>query len=118
LSLLQQFYEAIAVQDHLLQEGLVDVTGAAVLRMGRAMAMLREDRLFDADRAINELRRGPAAGSAGVTLIAIYRDVQPGHPGEAGVIRGASAAHAVAVLHPAAAGSGRHGNPSTRGRCP
>jgi hypothetical protein len=48
------------------------------------MAMLREDHLVDADRAISELRRGPAAReSAGLALVELYRDVKTGHPAEA-----------------------------------
>lgn len=80
---LHRFDEAIAVQNHLLEEGVLDGPGEAMLRIGRAMAMLREDHLFDADRAINELRRGPAAGSGGVALVELYRDVKTGHPADA-----------------------------------
>jgi hypothetical protein len=48
------------------------------------MAMLREDHLFDADRAIAELRRESAGtDSAGVALVEMYRDVKTGHPAEA-----------------------------------
>jgi hypothetical protein len=61
------------------------------------MAMLRDDHLFDADRAISDLRRstrraeesdtngnaGPGFESAGLALIEIYRDVKTGHPAEA-----------------------------------
>ena len=79
-----RFDEAIAVQDHLLENELVDAPTAYGLRLGRAMAMLREDHLFDADRAISELRRdGAGEDSAGLTLIEIYRDVKTGHPAEA-----------------------------------
>jgi tetratricopeptide (TPR) repeat protein len=67
----------------LIDGGLVDSGGAAALRLGRTMAMLQEDHLFDADRAISELRRGPAAGSAALALVEIYRDVKTGHPNEA-----------------------------------
>lgn len=83
LARLQRFEDAIAVQDGLLQEGLLDPPSAATVRVGRAMAMLQEDHLFDADRAISELRRGPAAGSAGLALLELYRDVKTGHPAEA-----------------------------------
>jgi hypothetical protein len=50
------------------------------------MAMLREDHLFDADRAIAELRRmssGAGVDSGGLALVEIYRDVKTGHPDEA-----------------------------------
>lgn len=80
---LHRFDDAIAVQQRLLEEDVVDDAGAAALRIGRAMAMLREDHLFDADRAINELRRGPASASAALALVEIYRDVKTGHPAEA-----------------------------------
>jgi hypothetical protein len=48
------------------------------------MAMLREDHLFDADRAIAELRRLEGdQETAGLALVEIYRDVKTGHPDEA-----------------------------------
>ena len=83
LSRYHRFEDAIAVQSQLLQEGLLDEPSAAGLRVARAMAMLREDHLFDADRAISELRRSPAAASGGLALVEIYRDVKTGHPAEA-----------------------------------
>ena len=52
-----RFGDAIAVQEHLLDNELVEGGTAFGLRLGRAMAMLREDHLFDADRAISDLRR-------------------------------------------------------------
>ena len=52
-----RFDDAIAVQGYLLQNVNLDPSTRHALRLGRAMAMLREDHLFDADRAINELRR-------------------------------------------------------------
>jgi len=78
-----RFDDAIAVQNRLLEEGMLDAGAESAVRVGRAMAMLREDHLFDADRAISELRRCPAAGSAGLFLVEIYRDVKTGHPAEA-----------------------------------
>lgn len=83
LSRLHRFDDAIFVQSYLIDEQMVDAGGAVAMRIGRTMAMLREDHLFDADRAISELRRGPAAGSAMVALVEIYRDVKTGHPAEA-----------------------------------
>ena len=83
LARLQRFQDAITVQNQVLAEDLVDAPTAAMLRIGRAKAMLREEHLFDADRAISELRRGPAAGSAALALVEIYRDVKTGHPAEA-----------------------------------
>jgi tetratricopeptide (TPR) repeat protein len=81
-----RFADAIAVYDHLLEHNLVDGGAAYGLRLGRVMAMLREDHLFDADRAIAELRRiGNSAGvdSGGLALVEIFRDVKTGHPDEA-----------------------------------
>jgi tetratricopeptide (TPR) repeat protein len=79
-----RFEQAIAVHDHLLQTVRFDDDTAHGIRLGRAMAMLREDHLVDADRAISELRR--TAGereSAGLALVQLYRDVKTGHPAEA-----------------------------------
>jgi len=81
-----RFDDAITVFNHLLDHNLIDGGTAHGLRLGRAMAMLREDHLFDADRAIAELRRTVSqAGveSAGLALVEIYRDVKTGHPEEA-----------------------------------
>jgi hypothetical protein len=79
-----RFNDAIAVQNHLLDNELIDASIAFGLRVGRAMAMLREDHLFDADRAISELRRLEGTDeSAGLALVEIYRDVKTGHPDEA-----------------------------------
>jgi hypothetical protein len=98
-----RFDDAIAVQNHLLEYVNLDPSTAHALRLGRAMAMLREDHLVDADRAINELRREVSRAtqaaatatdedqpeapqptvSAGLALIEMYRDVKTGHPDEA-----------------------------------
>lgn len=84
LSRYDRFDDAIAIQEHLLDHDLVDPVSAFGLRIARTMAMLRQDRLFDADRAISELRRAPGAEeSAGLALVEIYRDVKTGHPVEA-----------------------------------
>jgi hypothetical protein len=84
LARFHRFADAITVYDHLLEQGLVDEQTAHGLRIGRAMAMLRDDRLFDADRAIGELRRSAHADeSGGLALVEIYRDVKTGHPREA-----------------------------------
>jgi tetratricopeptide (TPR) repeat protein len=79
-----RYADAITVQEHLLES--VNLQGGAeyALRLGRAMAMLHEERLVDADRAIAELRRVDGSeDSAGLALVEIYRDVKTGHPGEA-----------------------------------
>jgi len=81
-----RFDDAIAVFNHLLEHDLLDGGAAHGVRLGRAMAMLGEDHLFDADRALAEVRRTVAqAGvdSAGLALVEIYRDVKTGHPDEA-----------------------------------
>jgi predicted Zn-dependent protease len=79
-----RFADTILVQEHLLEHVLMDEGTSHALRLGRAMAMLREDHLFDADRAISELRRSPLGEqSAGLALVEIYRDVKTGHPAEA-----------------------------------
>jgi tetratricopeptide (TPR) repeat protein len=79
-----RFTDAIAVQNHLLETVPMDAGTDYGLRIGRVMAMLREDHLFDADRAISALRRlGDRADSAGLGLIELYRDVKTGHPAEA-----------------------------------
>jgi Ca2+/Na+ antiporter len=52
-----RFTDAISVQDYLLEHVNLDGSTAHSLQLGRAMAMLREDHLFDADQAISELRR-------------------------------------------------------------
>jgi hypothetical protein len=78
-----RFEDSIAVLNHLLESGFLDEQTTVGLRLSRAMAMLHEDHLFDADRAINDLRRSPAAGSAGLALVEIYRDVKTGHPDDA-----------------------------------
>jgi len=83
LARLERYEDAIAVQTYLIEHAGIDPGGAAAMRVGRAMAMLHQDHLFDADRAISELRRSPAAGSAALALVELYRDVKTGHPAEA-----------------------------------
>lgn len=79
-----RFDDAIAVQNHLIEHDLLDPGTAFGVRVARVMAMLREDHLFDADRAISELRRLEGTGeSGGLALVEMYRDVRTGHPAEA-----------------------------------
>jgi tetratricopeptide (TPR) repeat protein len=78
-----RFNDAITVQEYLLENDLTDPSTAYGLRLGRAMAMLREDHLFDADRAISDLRRNGPAESAGLALLEIFRHVKTGHPEDA-----------------------------------
>lgn len=80
----QRFEDAIAVHNHLLETIHFDDGTSHGLRLGRAMAMLREDHLVDADGAISELRRmSQGRESAGLALVQLYRDVKTGHPTEA-----------------------------------
>ncbi|HWE04295.1 MAG TPA: hypothetical protein VG326_17955 [Tepidisphaeraceae bacterium] len=83
LSRYHRFDDAIAVHNYLLEHDLLNAGAAYGVRMGRAMAMLREDHLFDADRSISELRRIGPRDSAGFALVEIYRDVLTGHPEDA-----------------------------------
>ena len=79
-----RFEDAIAVYNHLLDAVNFDDATTHGIRLGRAMAMLREDHLVDADRAISELRRASSGKeSAGLALLELYRDVKTGHPTEA-----------------------------------
>ena len=78
-----RYEDAIAVHNYLLDELHLDGPAGFAARLGRAMSMVHEDHLVDADRAISELRRMSNDESAGLTLIEIYRDVKTGHPAEA-----------------------------------
>ncbi len=80
-----RFADAVTVDDFLLDvDGLLDEPTAYGVRAMRAMALLRDGSLLDADRAIGDLRRrGPGRESGPLALIEIYRDVQTGHPDEA-----------------------------------
>ncbi len=84
LSRYHRFDEAMKVQDYLLENVRMDPGTEHGLRLGRTMAMLREDHLSDADRALSELRRDDRAReSGGLALLEMYRDVKTGHPEEA-----------------------------------
>ncbi len=79
-----RFEDAITVQSFLIDHELLDDASDYTVRLGRAMAMLREDHLVDADRAIGDLRRrAPAEQSGGLSLVEIFRDVKTGHAEEA-----------------------------------
>ncbi len=79
-----RFEDAIQVQSFIIDNELLDDSSDYFIRLGRAMAMLREDHLVDADRAISDLRRrGPQEGSGGLALVEMFRDVKTGHPDEA-----------------------------------
>jgi tetratricopeptide (TPR) repeat protein len=81
-----RFDDAVIVQNYLLEHVQLDPASDYALRLGRAMAMLQADHLFDADRAIADLRKTNAQNendSGGLALVEIYRDVKTGHPDEA-----------------------------------
>lgn len=82
-----RFEDAIAVQSFVIENELLDDQSDYYVRFARAMAMLREDHLVDADRAISDLRRRDpermSGGAGGLALVEIYRDVKTGHPDEA-----------------------------------
>jgi hypothetical protein len=77
-----RFADAIAVQTYLLEHAQFDPSTGHRLKLMRTMALLHEDQLVDADRALGDLRR-ESPDSAGLALIEIYRDVKTGHPEEA-----------------------------------
>ena len=97
----ERFESALSVHDHLLDDLGLDGPAGHAVRVGRAMAQLRADHLYDADRSISALRQGvrrqgvrraggtTGAGqgggqvSAGLALVELYRDVKTGHPDDA-----------------------------------
>lgn len=83
LSRYHRFEDAIAVQNYLIDGERVPPIMAYGLKLGRAMAMLREDHLVDADQAISALRRNGPENSAGLALVEMYRHVKTGHPEDA-----------------------------------
>jgi tetratricopeptide (TPR) repeat protein len=78
-----RFEDALAVQNFLIENELLDEASEYFLRLGRTMAMLREDHLVDADRAISDLRRRGPRDGGGLALVEMFRDVKTGHPDEA-----------------------------------
>jgi tetratricopeptide (TPR) repeat protein len=79
-----RFEDSVTVHDFILTNIPLDDATDHAVRLGRAMALLREDNLLDADRAIAELRRtSRGIESAGLALVEIFRDVKTGHPAEA-----------------------------------
>ena len=79
-----RYADTILVQEHLLDNIDLDPGTMYSLQLGRAMSMLQQDHLVDANQAIRDLHRVEnSEESAGLALIEIYRDVKTGHPGEA-----------------------------------
>ena len=90
LARLNRSDDALRVYGELLDaEGLAG-PAAAMVKLARAATMLRADHLYDADRAISDLRRtiGRDDGAdpiavAGLRLVELHRDVKTGHLAEA-----------------------------------
>jgi tetratricopeptide (TPR) repeat protein len=79
----QRYDDVLAICDHLLEHIPPDAPIVHMIKLARGGALLRQDRLFDADRVISDLRRWPAASeSGGLALLEMYRDVKTGHPTE------------------------------------
>jgi tetratricopeptide (TPR) repeat protein len=78
-----RFEDALIVQSFLIDNELLDEPSEYFLRLSRTMAMLREDHLVDADRAISDLRRRGPRDAGGLALVEMFRDVKTGHPDEA-----------------------------------
>jgi len=89
-----RFEDAVKLSDYLLNppayEPVPEAATAHVIKISRAMALLRMDLLVDADAAIADLRRDLRAAStdspmesAGLGLVELYRDAKTGHPREA-----------------------------------
>lgn len=80
----QRFSDAARLNDYVLDHAQVDPATDQGLRSARVWALLREDQLVDADRAIVELRRVCGANrSASLAMAELYRDVKTGHAAEA-----------------------------------
>jgi hypothetical protein len=79
-----RFDDVCLITDHLLDDLPLEAGVAHMVKLTRAMAILRQDRLFDADRAISDLRHWSQSDeSAGLALVELYRDIKTGHPTEA-----------------------------------
>jgi tetratricopeptide (TPR) repeat protein len=79
-----RFEDSVSIDEYILGYIPLDDATDHAVRLGRAMSLLREDNLLDADRAIAELRRtSRGVDSAGLALVELYRDVKTGHAAEA-----------------------------------
>lgn len=80
----QRFGDVAKVHDYILQRAQLDPGTDQRLRSASIWAMLREDRLVDADRAIVELRRScGSTRSPSLAMAELYRDIKTGHGEEA-----------------------------------
>lgn len=80
----QRFADASKVQDYIAEHAQLDPASEQGLRAARIWALLRDDRLVDADRAIIALRRMCGANrSASLAMAELYRDIKTGHGEEA-----------------------------------
>ena len=90
LARLNRADDALRVYGELLEtEGLAGPAGLMV-KIARTATMLRADHLYDADRALSDLRRtvgrddnADPVAVAGVRLVELFRDVKTGHLAEA-----------------------------------
>jgi tetratricopeptide (TPR) repeat protein len=81
-----RFDDAVSLHDAILGDPAYagDPATTQSLLAARAMALLREDRLVDADRALVQARRAAGTSENALNaLVDIYRDVKTGHHAEA-----------------------------------
>lgn len=105
LGRLTRYDDALLVYKELVETERLAGPSGAMVKLGRAMAMLHSEHLYDADRAINDLRRlidrggaedelhqfdasvptgGPDVSAIGaLRIIELYRDIKTGHAEEA-----------------------------------
>lgn len=74
----QRYSDALDVYDHLLGQQRIDDSSIYNLRAGRAMALLRDDRLYDADKAIGQLRQTGAEDAPPLIMLQLYHALKTG----------------------------------------
>jgi len=79
----QRYGDALRVIDLVIAEGHLDPASATGMCAARTLALLREDRLVDADRALSQLKKRTGGRSVPLLLMELYRDVKTGHHEEA-----------------------------------
>jgi hypothetical protein len=70
--------DAIEVYDYLLDQQRLDEYSVYNLRAGRAMAMLKDDRLYDADKAIGQLRQTGPSDSPPLIVLELFHALKTG----------------------------------------